>query len=111
LRPVTHATASARRPTQNLQLRKIQSQLDQQGKAIAENCSQLESTRGDLNNTRTELTGSIARIHDELVLLQKKGAKLLPNLTSLNRKNSRTKAHRVCGFAKLTLSTNTPTWI
>lgn len=51
----------------------MQSQLDQQGKAIADTRSQLESTRGDLSNTRTELTGSIARTHDELVLLQKKG--------------------------------------
>ena len=30
-------------------------------------------TQGDLTSTRTELTGSIARTHDELVLLQRNG--------------------------------------
>jgi hypothetical protein len=71
--PVAHASAATRRPAQNLQLKKMQAQLDQQGKAIADNHSELESTRGDLSDTRTELTGSIARTHEELVLLQKKG--------------------------------------
>jgi hypothetical protein len=71
--PVAHSSAPTPRPTQNLQLKKMQSQLDRQGKAIADNRDQLESTRGDLSDTRTELTGSIARTHDELVLLQKKG--------------------------------------
>ena len=46
--------------------KKVQSQLDDQGKAIA-------STQQDLSNTRTELQGSIARTHGELVVLQKKG--------------------------------------
>ncbi len=47
---------------------KLQAQLDAQGK-------QIDETRGDLANTRTELTGSIAHTHDELVLLEKKGEK------------------------------------
>jgi hypothetical protein len=46
--------------------KKMQTQLDAQGKEIDE-------TRQDLSNTRTELQGSIARTHDELVVLQKKG--------------------------------------
>src|SRR5207253_8566857 len=46
--------------------KKVQSQLDEQGQAIA-------ATRQDLGNTRTELQGSIARTHDELVVLQRKG--------------------------------------
>jgi len=46
--------------------RKMQAQLDAQGKEIDE-------TRGDLVNTRTELTGSIARTHGELVVLEKRG--------------------------------------
>ncbi len=46
--------------------KKFQSQLDEQGK-------QIESTRSDLASARTELSGSIARTHDELVVLQKKG--------------------------------------
>ncbi len=46
--------------------KKFQSQLDEQGKAI-------DSTRSDLASAKTELSGSIARTHDELVVLQKKG--------------------------------------
>jgi hypothetical protein len=34
---------------------------------------QIEANRQDLGNARTELQGSIARTHDELVLLEKKG--------------------------------------
>jgi hypothetical protein len=49
-------------------LTKMQAQLDAQGK-------QIDETRGDLASTRTELTGSIAHTHDELVLLEKKGEK------------------------------------
>jgi len=78
--PLAHATAATPRPTENLRFKKMQSQLDRQGKALDEQGkaitdarSQLESTRGDLSNTRTELSGSIARTHEELVLLQKKG--------------------------------------
>ena len=41
-------------------LTKMQKQLDAQGQMIAD-------TRGDLDNTRTELTGSIARTHGEIV--------------------------------------------
>jgi hypothetical protein len=46
--------------------KKMQAQLDAQGREIAE-------TRGDLDSTRTQLTGSIARTHDELVVLEKRG--------------------------------------
>ncbi len=53
--------------------KKLQAQLDEQGKAIDDTRSGLTSTQGDLVNTRTELTGSIAHTHDELVLLEKKG--------------------------------------
>ena len=62
-----HAAAKphAGRP-QEQRLKKMQAQLDAQGAAI-------EATRGDLTNTRTELTGSIARTHDELVVLEKRG--------------------------------------
>jgi len=63
----------ARHPADNSSLKKMQAQLDAQGKAIAETRNDLESTRTDLTNTRTELTGSIARTHEELVVLQKKG--------------------------------------
>jgi len=59
--------AGIRRPSaQELRFKKMQSQLDAQGKEI-------EAARGDLASTRTELTGSIAKTHDELVILEKKG--------------------------------------
>jgi hypothetical protein len=46
--------------------KQFQQRLDENGQAI-------DSTRQDLANAKTELSGSIARTHDELVLLQKKG--------------------------------------
>ncbi len=46
--------------------KQFQNRLDEQGKAI-------DANRQDLASARTELSGSIARTHDELVLLQKKG--------------------------------------
>lgn len=85
--PATHSAVPIRRPSENLQFKKMQSQLDQQakvidqqsraidqeGKALADTQSQLESTRRDLRNTHTELAGSIARTHEELLLLQRRG--------------------------------------
>jgi len=62
--PVT--AASSRRRIDDPRWKKIQGQLDEQGK-------QIESTRQDLVGARTELQGSIAKTHDELVLLEKKG--------------------------------------
>ncbi len=53
--------------------KKLQSQLDAQNKAIAQTRDDLASTQGNLDSTRTELTGSIAHTHDELVVLQKRG--------------------------------------
>jgi len=46
--------------------KKMQGQLDDQAK-------QIDATRQDLASARTELQGSIATTHDELVLLEKKG--------------------------------------
>jgi uncharacterized membrane-anchored protein YhcB (DUF1043 family) len=78
--PVAVKPATPRGPSESQPLKKMQSQLDHQGraidqqnKAIADTQSQLDTTRGDLSSTRTELSGSIARTHDELVLLQKIG--------------------------------------
>jgi len=53
--------------------KKLQSQIDAQGKAIQDTLGDLALTQGDLVNTRTELSGSIAHTHDELVVLQRKG--------------------------------------
>lgn len=63
----TRRRAAARRASvQDARFKKMQSQLDAQGKAI-------EDARNDLSSTRTELSGSIAKTHGELVLLEKKG--------------------------------------
>jgi uncharacterized coiled-coil protein SlyX len=51
---------------QDARFKKLESQIDAQGKEIYE-------TRGDLASARTELGGSIARTHGELVVLEKKG--------------------------------------
>jgi len=59
-------TGVRRSSAQDARFKKLQSQLDEQGKAIAD-------TRNDLTSARTELSGSIARTHDELVVLRKKG--------------------------------------
>jgi hypothetical protein len=58
--------ASSRHRIEDPRWKKMQGQLDDQAK-------QIEAARQDLTNTRTELQGSIATTHDELVLLEKKG--------------------------------------
>lgn len=58
--------AVRRSAAQEARFKKLQSQLDAQGKAI-------DDTRNDLASARTELSGSIARTHGELVALQRKG--------------------------------------
>ncbi len=63
-RPLT--AASRVRRIDDPRWKKIQGQLDEQGK-------QIESTRQDLVGARSELQGSIAKTHDELALLEKKG--------------------------------------
>jgi hypothetical protein len=72
-------SATGRRPSaahpqrEDPRYKKLQSQLDAQGNAIEQTRTDLASTQGDLVNARTELTGSIAHTHDELVVLEKKG--------------------------------------
>ncbi|HEV2113103.1 MAG TPA: hypothetical protein VGR50_03080, partial [Terriglobales bacterium] len=60
--------------------KKMQAQMDDQGKAIdatradlASTKSDLATTRNDLTSAKTELGGSIARTHDQLVVLERKG--------------------------------------
>lgn len=64
-------------------LTKMQAQLDAQGKAI-------EQTQGDLASAKTELTGSIAKTHDELVVLEKRGER---NYFEFDLQKSRAFAH------------------
>jgi hypothetical protein len=63
-KPLT--AASTRHRIDDPRWKKVQGQLDEQAKQIG-------STREDLTNTRTELQGSIATTHDELVMLENKG--------------------------------------
>lgn len=60
------AIASTHRAPGDPRFKRMQTQLDDQGRAI-------ESTRQELASTRSDLQGSIAKTHDELVVLQKKG--------------------------------------
>lgn len=63
---IKHTAARPRTRAEDRRYSKLQAQLNAQGKEI-------DDTRSDLASTRTELTGSIAHTHDELVLLEKKG--------------------------------------
>jgi hypothetical protein len=58
--------ASSHHRIEDPRWKKVQGQLDDQAK-------QIDATRQDLASARTELQGSIATTHDELVLLEKKG--------------------------------------
>ena len=51
----------------------LQTQVDAHGRAIESTRQELSSTRQDLSSARTELGNGIARNHEELVVLQKKG--------------------------------------
>jgi hypothetical protein len=58
--------AAARHHIDDPRWKKMQGQLDEQAR-------QIDANRQDLTNARTELQGSIATTHEELVLLEKKG--------------------------------------
>lgn len=64
--PVQRRKSAARHNANDPRFKRLQTQLDAQGRAI-------ESTRQELSSARTELAGGIARNHEELVVLQKKG--------------------------------------
>ena len=66
VRQAAPAKAVAHRSKPDPRWKKFQNELDAQGK-------QIDATRQDLSSTRTELQGSIAKTHDELVVLQRKG--------------------------------------
>lgn len=66
---VARRRAALRRPRVNrydARFKKMQSQLDAQGHEI-------DQTRSDLSSARTELSGGIAKNHDQLVALERKG--------------------------------------
>jgi hypothetical protein len=68
--PVSHPASTTQKVRVDSRYKKLQAQLDAQGKAIEQNRQDLE---GSIASTRTELNGNIAHTHDELVLLEKKG--------------------------------------
>lgn len=66
-KPSPHRPVAGRRHAAgDPRFKRIQTQLDAQGKAI-------ESTRQELASTRSDLQGSIAKTHEEVIALQKKG--------------------------------------
>lgn len=67
---IRHRTAVRHTSAYEARFKKMQTQLDAQGKEIQES---REEAQNNLNSARTELNGNIARTHDELVLLEKKG--------------------------------------
>ena len=56
-----------------IHLQHLQTQIDAHGRAIESTRQELSSTRQDLSSARTELGNGIARNHEELVVLQRKG--------------------------------------
>jgi len=69
---------------------RVQEQLDSHGRQIDAQGKQIESTRQEMASTRTELQGSIARTHDELVVLQRKGERNYYEFSLEKSKNFRT---------------------
>ncbi len=75
--PAAKRATSASSSVQDRRMKQVQSQLAAQEKELKETQDQLASAKSDLENrlgsTRDELNGSIARTHDELVSLEKRG--------------------------------------
>src|SRR5882762_1224324 len=70
-------SASAGSSSQDRRMKQIQSQIAEQKKLLKQTQDDIASARSDLEvklgSTRDELNGSIARTHDELVTLEKRG--------------------------------------
>jgi hypothetical protein len=65
--------ARVRQPKPDPRWKKVQDQLDAQGKQLDSQGKQIETTRQEIASTRSDLSDSIAKTHEELVVLQKKG--------------------------------------
>lgn len=85
---------AARRRADEKRIKQLQSRLDEQQKKLNETAEEVTKTRTDLEgrigSARDELNGSIARTHEELVALQKRGERNyfefdLPKSKSLQR--------------------------
>jgi hypothetical protein len=75
--PAARRKASAGSVTQDQRMKQVQSQLAEQRKQLKETQEQIASAKSDLESklgsTRDELNDSIARTHEELVGLEKRG--------------------------------------
>jgi uncharacterized coiled-coil protein SlyX len=75
--PAAKRATSAAPASQDKRLKQVQSQLAEQQKQLKETRDQLAAAKSDLESklgsTREELNGSIARTHEELVALEKRG--------------------------------------
>jgi uncharacterized coiled-coil protein SlyX len=69
--------AGKRSPAENKRLKEFQARIDEQQKQLKETQDQVAKNRsdleGNLNSTRDELNGSIAKTHEELVAFAKRG--------------------------------------
>ena len=91
--PVSDVTIIHRVPQQpkpDPRWQKVQEQLDAQGKQIDVQGKQIESTRQAVASARTDLEGSIARTHEDLVALQRKGERNYYEFSLDKSKNFRT---------------------
>jgi hypothetical protein len=74
---VAKAAGAKRSPTEGKRLKELQARIDEQQKQLKETQDQVAKNRtdleGNLNSTRDELNGSIAKTHEELVALAKRG--------------------------------------
>lgn len=73
----TKATASKRTAAENKRLKELQARIDEQQKQLKDTQDQVAKNRtdleGNLSSTKDELNGSIAKTHEELVALAKRG--------------------------------------
>jgi len=73
----TKAVAGKRSAAENKRLKELQARIDEQQKQLKDTQDQVVKNRadleGNLNSTRDELNGSIAKTHEELVALAKRG--------------------------------------
>ncbi len=71
------AVAGKRTTAESKRLKELQARIDEQQKQLKDTQEQVAKNRADLegtlNSTRDELSGSIAKTHEELVVLQKRG--------------------------------------
>jgi len=83
-KPASHHVAVRRKPVDDPRWQQVQSQLGEQQKQLSEHQKQLDETQASLDQAKTDLQGKIdsarsdlgtdiARNHDELVALEKKG--------------------------------------